>query len=108
MKNLVMLAKPLLDLIGKYEADSAAPAQGVESGYDVVVWAAFQIYPPTKPISTMTIEEVLEWQKEAISAYRKKYMRSIGFSAAGRYQIVRSTLFTLVNKPHYMDSLLKS
>ncbi len=78
---------PLLDLIAKHESESSAAKQNVSSGYDVVVGQAFKVYPPIKPITTMTVSEVLSWQKEAI--------RKSGYSAAGRYQVIRKTLQNL-------------
>jgi hypothetical protein len=90
-------AQPLLDLIAQHESESAAEAQGVESGYDVVVWQAFKVYPPLKPLTSMIVSEVLEWQAEAIKQYKRKYDLRIGYSAAGRYQIIHSTLQGLVD-----------
>ena len=78
---------PLLDLIAKHESESSAAKQNVSSGYDVVVGQAFKVYPPVKPITTMTVSEVLSWQKEAI--------RKSGYSAAGKYQVIRKTLQSL-------------
>lgn len=78
---------PLLDLIARHESESSAAKQNVSSGYDVVVGQAFKMYPPVKPITTMTVSEVLSWQKEAI--------RKSGYSAAGRYQVIRKTLQSL-------------
>jgi hypothetical protein len=94
---IVDLAKPLLDLIARHESERAAEAQGVESGYDVVVWQAFKVYPPPKPLSFLTVAEVLDWQDEAIKRYKQKNNSRIGYSAAGRYQIIHSTLQGLVD-----------
>lgn len=84
---------PLLDLIAKHESESAAAKQNVSSGYDVVVWQASKVYPPTKPITTMTVFEVLSWQREAIAETKQVY--GSGYSAAGRYQVIRKTLQSL-------------
>lgn len=89
--------KPLLDLIARHESESSAASQGVSSGYDVVVRQAFKIHPPTKPITSMTVGEVLEWQSEAIRLYQTKFASRNGYSAVGRYQIIRSTLLGLLD-----------
>jgi len=84
---------PLLDLIAKHESENAAARQGVSSGYDVVVEQASRAYPPAKPITTMTVSEVLNWQREAIAETKQVY--GSGYSAAGRYQVIRKTLQSL-------------
>lgn len=89
-------SKPLLDLIAKHESEGAMAMQGVKSGYDVVVQQAFEITPPIKPISTMTVNEVLDWQVKAIRAYKQKTHSKQGYSAVGRYQIVYRTLQDLI------------
>jgi hypothetical protein len=98
-------AKPLLDLIAKHESESSAALQGVASGYDVVVRQAFNIYPPPKPLTSMTVAEVIEWQSEAIRRYRQKMLTRTGYSAAGRYQIVRATLQSLIDSDWKMTDL---
>lgn len=93
---------PLLDLIAKHESESAAAMQGVSSGYDVIVKQAFKVYPPTRPITTMTVSEVLNWQREAIAETKQAYKN--GYSAAGRYQVIRKTLQSLsVNGNAFFD-----
>jgi hypothetical protein len=89
--------RPLLDLIARHESESAAAKQGVASGYDVVVWQAFGVYPPPKALTALTVSEVLDWQAEAIRRYRQKMQSRTGYSAAGRYQIVRATLQSLID-----------
>lgn len=88
-------ARPLFDLIARHESESAASAQGVASGYDVVVWQAFHVLRPERPLSCMTVGEVLAWQLRAIREYRAQRQARIGYSAAGRYQIIRGTLQSL-------------
>jgi hypothetical protein len=90
-------ARPLLDLIARHESESAASDQGVESGYDVVVWQAFHVCRPERPLSGMTVGEVLAWQLRAIREYRAHRQARTGYSAAGRYQIIRGTLQGLVD-----------
>jgi len=68
----------LLDLIGRHEAPR---------GYNQV-YGGSKIQPP-KPITTMTIREVLAWQDASVRAGSRS-------SAAGRYQIIRGTLRGLV------------
>lgn len=97
--------KPLLDLIARHESESAAASQGVSSGYDVVVHQAFKVYPPAKPITSMTIDEVLGWQSEAIRRYQTRFMSRQGYSAVGRYQIIRSTLLGLLDPDWKMSDL---
>ncbi len=97
--------KPLLDLIARHESESSASSQGVSSGYDVVVHQAFKVHPPAKPITSMTIDEVLSWQSEAIKLYQTRFMSRQGYSAAGRYQIIRSTLLGLLDPDWKMSDL---
>jgi hypothetical protein len=92
-----MNPKPLLDLIARHESESSVARQGVDSSYDVVVNQAFKVYPPERPITTMTVEEVLRWQNEAIRRYKQRFISAQGYSAAGRYQIIRSTLLDLID-----------
>jgi muramidase (phage lysozyme)/uncharacterized protein (DUF2345 family) len=68
----------LLDVIGNAES----------SGYNTV-YSGSRI-APYKPITTMTVEEVLQWQSDSVSA-------GSASSAAGRYQYIRQTLNGLVN-----------
>lgn len=63
----------VLDLIGSVEAPQ---------GYNQV-YSGVQVMPPA-PITTMTVREVLAWQREA--------SRTAVSSAAGRYQVIRATL----------------
>ncbi len=92
-----MSPKLILDLIARHESESSIGAQNAASAYDVVVGQAFKFTPPTKPISTMTINEVFNWQVNAIKVYRRKMRSKIGYSAVGRYQIVYYTLRDLVD-----------
>ena len=72
-----MNAKPLLDFIAKHEAD---PRLGYNS-----VWGKIKSEDrPKKPLTEMTISEVLAWQ----DSIDRKYMSE----AAGRYQIMEDTL----------------
>ena len=93
-----MNVKPILDLIAKCETESSVSKQNAKSSYDVVVRQAFSVYAPRKPITTMTISEVLSWQNEAIKAYKNRFNTDQGYSAVGRYQIIRSTLKGLAEK----------
>lgn len=69
----------MLDLIGSVEAPE---------GYNQV-YGGVKLSPPA-PITTMTVREVLAWQRQA--------SRTAVSSAAGRYQIIRATLDGLVGR----------
>jgi hypothetical protein len=69
--------RPLLDLIGRAEG----------AGYDTVFGGSR--IRPDRPITTMTIAQLLDWQDRSVAA------GSIS-SAAGRYQVIRGTLRTIV------------
>jgi len=66
--------RSILDLIGSAEAPQ---------GYDQV-YGGSKLSPP-RPITTMTVGEVLDWQDRSVAA------GSVS-SAAGRYQVIRGTL----------------
>lgn len=68
-------ATPLLDFIGNKESE----------GYDDF-WGGItnRIHHPPKPLTTMTIQEVLDWQESIDSLYNSE--------ASGRYQIMEDTL----------------
>ena len=88
--------KPILDLIARHESESAVRGQNVTSAYDVVVWQAYQVYKPSVPLTSMTVSEVILWQTTAIAEFRRVRKSRTGYSACGRYQIIRSTLMGLV------------
>ena len=69
----------MLDLIGALEAPN---------GYDTVYYGV-RVNPP-RPITTMTVDAVLDWQRRAVRG------GSVS-TAAGRYQIIRPTLQGLVD-----------
>lgn len=73
--STVKQARPLLDLIGSKEAPK---------GYDQV-WGGIKSrdHPP-RPVTTMTIGQVLAWQDSIDHLYRSE--------AAGRYQFMEDTL----------------
>lgn len=70
----------LLDMIARGEVDTTST-----SGYDTIAIAA-RPHAPARPITQMTIGEILAWQ-ESIDARSGVYSE-----AAGRYQIVEDTL----------------
>lgn len=70
----------LLDLIGSVEAPK---------GYDQVWGGIRSADKPPRPITTMTVGEVLDWQDSIDSKYMSE--------AAGRYQIMEDTLRDQVN-----------
>jgi muramidase (phage lysozyme) len=70
---------PLLALIGSIEAPK---------GYDQVYGGT--VLQPPKPITQMTIRELYNWQNASVAA-------GSGSSAAGQYQVIRTTLKSLVD-----------
>jgi len=68
-------ASPLLDFIGNKESN----------GYDDI-WGGIRNprHRPSKPLTSMTIQEVLDWQESIDAIYNSE--------AAGRYQIMEDTL----------------
>lgn len=78
-----MNAAPLLDFIAAHESEGAAKRLGI-SAYDVVWGGIAKADRPKKPLSSMTVGEVLAWQ----DSIDKQYMSE----AAGRYQIMEDTL----------------
>lgn len=72
-------AKPILNLIGKYES---------RNNYDVIWGGISRSDYPSKPLTKMTISEVLAWQDSVDSKYQSE--------AAGHYQILEDTLRGLV------------
>ena len=70
----------VLDLIGMLEAPG---------GYDTVYYGVRT--DPPRPITSMSVGEVLAWQRDTVGA------GSVS-SAAGRYQIIRPTLQSLVDQ----------
>ena len=69
---------PLLNLISKGEG----------AGYDTVYGGS--VVKPQKPITSMSITEVEDWQDRSVAA------GSVS-SACGRYQVIRGTLRTIVS-----------
>ncbi len=69
----------MLDLIGALEAPG---------GYNQV-YSGVRVNPP-RPITSMTVAEVLAWQRQA--------SKTAVSSAAGRYQVIRATLQNMVDK----------
>ena len=84
MGGLVSLAtggtKGLRDFIGQLES---------RGDYNAV-YGGSRIQPP-RPITTMTVREVLAWQDRSVAA-------GSASSAAGKYQIIRGTLRGLVSR----------
>ena len=76
----------ILDLIGSAEAPQ---------GYDQV-YGGTRLNPPRR-ITTMTVGEVLAWQRQSVAAGSRS-------SAAGKYQIIRKTLQSLVDQGHVSTS----
>lgn len=68
----------MLDLIGSLEAPE---------GYNQV-YGGVRLQPP-RPITTMTVNEVMAWQRQA--------SKTAVSSAAGRYQVIRATMQSMVD-----------
>lgn len=81
----VAKAAPLLALLRKHEADGAVKAQGVPDAYSVIFSGIPKANRPKALLVTYPIREVIEWQRFVVSKGAKS-------SAAGAYQIIRSTL----------------
>lgn len=76
-----MNLKPLLDFIAKYESN----------GDYNIVWGGIKPKDrPPKPLTSMTVREVLNWQDSIDLLYMSE--------AAGRYQILEDTLRDLVDQ----------
>ena len=70
---------PLLDLIGRAEG----------AGYDTIVGYVNRADYPSKPLTAMTVDEVLAWQDSIDPKYNSE--------ASGRYQVMEDTLRGLKN-----------
>ena len=86
-----MNPKPIRDLIARHESESAVRAQGVATAYDVVWGSINRADMPPRPLTQMTVAEVLAWQDSIDRRYRSE--------AAGRYQILEDTLRGLKFNP---------
>lgn len=75
-------ARSILDVIGNGEAPR---------GYDQVYGGIPHAAAPPRPITSMSVREVYDWQGRAVSA-------GAASTAAGRYQIIRGTLRGLAHK----------
>ncbi len=75
--------KQLLDFIAEHESEGAARRLNI-SAYDVIWGGIKGTHRPPKPLTQMTIREVLAWQDRIDPMYRSE--------AAGRYQILEDTL----------------
>jgi muramidase (phage lysozyme) len=75
--------KQLLDFIAEHESEGAARRLQM-SAYDIIWGGIKGAHRPPKPLTQMTIREVLAWQDRIDPLYRSE--------AAGRYQILEDTL----------------
>lgn len=93
--------KGLLEQISRGEgtSDEKAKANGYASGYDVTLgYGAFN-KPTNKPLSEMTLGEVKSMQREMLRNPANKF----NSSAAGKYQIVMTTLLGLQKEMNLRD-----
>ncbi len=84
--------RPIMALIRQTEIGNAEVAQGVASDYDVVWGGIAKKDRPPKPLTQMTVAEVLAWQDRIDSRYNSE--------AAGAYQILEDTLRGLSVRPN--------
>ena len=75
-------------------SDERAVKEGYKSGYDVTLgYGAFD-GDNNKPVSSMTLSELKDFQRQMINRSKGKIKGTkYGSSAAGAYQFTRSTLF---------------
>lgn len=78
-----MAVLKLLDFIAEHESETTARKLGI-SAYNVVWGGIKKADWPPKPLTEMTIGQVLAWQDRIDPRYRSE--------AAGRYQILEDTL----------------
>lgn len=89
---------PLVDQIAKGEGtdDARAQAEGFASGYDVP-YGYGKHAMPEKPLTEMTIAEVMDFQRKQIGATKGLIPRTKrGTGAVGRYQFTQGTLRELI------------
>lgn len=92
--------QPLLDEIAEGEgtSDERAQASGFDSGYDVP-FAYGKFAMPPDLLTTMTIDEVYDFQRVQINATKGKITGTkYGTSACGKFQIIRPTLVNLIER----------
>lgn len=85
MASRIEKAAPILALIRKHESDGAVKAHGAADAYAVVYSGIPAANRPKAALTTYPIREVIEWQQFVVSKGAKS-------SAAGAYQIIRTTL----------------
>jgi muramidase (phage lysozyme) len=81
-------AAPILAMIRGPESEGAVKVQGVASAYDVVYGGIPKEHRTKNPLTTYPISEVIAWQRFAVA-------QGADSSAAGAYQIIRTTLMGL-------------
>jgi len=89
----------ILELVAKAEgtSDARAKKNGYDSGYDVTF--SYGKYDPEsdKKLTEMTVEEVLDYQKEMVANQKALDIpANKRSSASGRYQIIKPTLLGLI------------
>lgn len=82
-------ADAILALIRRLESEGAVKPQGAASAYDVVWGGIRKQDRPPRPLTQMTVAEVLAWQDSIDSRYQSE--------AAGAYQVMEDTLRPLVD-----------
>lgn len=75
---------PILALIRHHESEGAVRRQAAASAYDVVWGGIKPTDRPQKPLTEMTVGQVLSWQDRIDARYQSE--------AAGAYQVMEDTL----------------
>lgn len=106
-----MNRKPFLDVIAKAEgtSDEKAKANGFSSGYDVPLGYG-KFGKPPKPLTSMTLAELDQYQTQILRSPSNRFNTGSGApqpsSAAGRYQITRTTLRDAKAKLNLTDDMV--
>jgi hypothetical protein len=89
---------------GEGTSDSLARLKGFDSGYDVP-YGHGQFGRPDEALSSMTIKEIKEFQKEQIRATKGTIPgTSQGTGAVGKYQVTQTTLAELQEQLGFSDN----
>jgi muramidase (phage lysozyme) len=86
----ISVVKPILDTINL--------AESARDGYEAIHSKVPQRDRPSKPLSSMTVQEVLDWQSRLIATGRVGLGREYPSVAAGKYQFINETLQRMVDK----------
>jgi hypothetical protein len=76
----------------KQDATKASQSAGIPAENYDVVWNYGNDLKPPKPLSQMTVDEVLAYQKELFAVTKKKSKKNEGNTPVGAFQITKETL----------------